>query len=212
MAFIGFIESVFEKRVPQYSFWNVMWFCRACSGFSFHLAVTNHTERDTHTHERKTARKWNHFYLKKSRCQLKFIYLLVANCSVFVTWAIFIALSIFLHIFFALSFTKKRRLFNVFGFSAPFEHFFSLWMEFGNTFSHGYHFKRNFIFESLQREYVADREFSSIHNSSAFHLYNICICIVSACNKMRKEIAAAFALCKEFSSLTLFIFCDIRHR
>lgn len=76
MAFIGFIESVFEKRVPQYSFWNVMWFCRACSGFSFHLAVTNHTERDTHTHTReKNSKKMKPFLFEKISMPVK-IYLL----------------------------------------------------------------------------------------------------------------------------------------
>lgn len=66
MAFIGFIESVFEKRVPQYSFWNVMWFRRACSGFSFHLAVTNHTERDTHTHTSKKQQENETIFIWKN--------------------------------------------------------------------------------------------------------------------------------------------------
>lgn len=106
MAFIRFIESILSQRRSTLThkhtqwkrlLWFVMWFHRGCF-FVCSLLCVHFWDRRVEEEKRKVKRKWNEFYLKKSRCQLKFIYLLVANSWFSVTWAIFIALSVFLHI------------------------------------------------------------------------------------------------------------------
>lgn len=79
------LKVYWAKRVPL----SVRIGCNVNFAAIFPLFLLN-----PHTKE-GNARKWNYFYFRKSRCQLKFIFVLVANCQILVTWAIFIAFGIF---------------------------------------------------------------------------------------------------------------------
>lgn len=87
------LKIYWTRNVPHHSF------SLNCDFFSIYI-LFHYFRKKNPAWTQENENGFFPFYFRKSRSHLKFIYLFVANCWNSVTWAIFIALGIFVDNFF----------------------------------------------------------------------------------------------------------------